>query len=515
MRKTFILFIVVLFPSVCFSATIHVPGDYLTIQEAILAASNGDTVLVDPGTYKENINFKGKAINVMSSGGYLATVIDGDNKLLPVVRFQNAEGPSSVLCGFTITNGNGKLLPNGRAGGGIYCETASPTIKNNLITKNKADFSGGGIYCVNASPLISNNIITENHADHATEMTAGGGIALRNSSPAIMDNIISMNTATGSGDHAGGGIICHGSLSSPLISNNLISGNVANFGGGIFCSGDPAPTISNNLIFENSAVGRGGGIQFWYAAGPALVTNNTLFGNTCQGEGGGLVCNDDSVLTVTNMILWNNEAPVGPEIAIESVTEPSTLTISFSNVEGGQSSAHVLSGCTLNWGLGMIDSDPFFVDPANGDYHLTFNSPCRASGDNSAVTEPYDFEGDPRIAYGTVDMGADEFYTHLYWTGDATPGGNVEVKFVGLPGTTPVGLCLGTGVLDPPIPSMWGDWYLAFPIMGPINMGSITSPEGVLIVPGTIPGTPPPPYLIPMQALIGVELTNLSVMEVK
>ena len=111
-------------------------------------------------------------------------------------------------------------------------------------------------------------------------------------------------------------------------------------------------------------------------------------------------------------------------------------------------------------------------------------------------------------------MGADEFYTHLYYTGDATPGGNVELKFVGLPGTAPVGLCIGSGVFDPPVKTKWGDWYLQFPIIGPVDLGNIPSPDGVLIVPGTIPGTPPAPYSIPMQALIGAELTNLCVIQV-
>ena len=111
-------------------------------------------------------------------------------------------------------------------------------------------------------------------------------------------------------------------------------------------------------------------------------------------------------------------------------------------------------------------------------------------------------------------MEADEFYTHLYWTGDATPGGNVEVKLVGLPGTSPVFLWVGSGVLGAPIPTMYGDWHLDFPILLTLGLGPIVSPEGVSVLPYTFdPGFPA--MDIPMQALIGAELTNLSVMEVK
>lgn len=112
-------------------------------------------------------------------------------------------------------------------------------------------------------------------------------------------------------------------------------------------------------------------------------------------------------------------------------------------------------------------------------------------------------------------MGADEFHTHLYYTGDATPGGIVELKVVGLPGTLPVGLCIGTGVLDPPIPSMWGDWYLKFPIFWPIALPSSIPSTGILIIPGVIPATPPASYSIPMQAIVGDALSNLCVVVVK
>jgi len=184
-------------------------------------------------------------------------------------------------------------------------------------------------------------------------------------------------------------------------------------------------------------------------------------------------------------------------------------------VKGGKASVHVEPGCTLNWGVGMIDSAPLFVDPANNDLHLTFNSPCRGSGDNTVVTALCDFEGDPRIAYGTVDMGSDEFYTHLYQTGNTTPGGAVGLRLVDLPGTSPVILWIGSGVIDPPFHSKkYGDWYLQPPLLVDMFLGAIPSPTGVLSFPYTLDPTFPI-MDIPMQALIGKKLTNLCVMSVK
>ncbi|MEQ1895606.1 MAG: hypothetical protein ABL998_23960, partial [Planctomycetota bacterium] len=83
--------------------TIHVPADHPTIQAAIVAALDGDTVLVAPGTYVEELDYLGKAITVASESGASATILSNVNS---AVSFVNGEGPGSTLRGFTVTGNN-------------------------------------------------------------------------------------------------------------------------------------------------------------------------------------------------------------------------------------------------------------------------------------------------------------------------------------------------------------------------------------------------------------------------
>ena len=468
MYKSLILFFLIfVLSTLCFSATINIPADYPTIQQGIIAAVNGDTVLVAPGTYNENINFTGKAITVKSSDSPLNTTIKG-KPYCQVVRFRSGEKSDSILIGFTITN---------NCYGGIECYSSSPTIMDNIITGITAS-SSAGIRCFKSSSIIIDNIIMGNKTSY---LGGGAGISCTMSSPIIVNNTIYGNTAT-----FGGGISCDSS--SPTITNNIIFENTADVGGGIFLNNCSKMTILNNTIFSNNVnSGNGGGIYF----------------NGCFGA-------------ITNTIFWNNSAATGPEMWIGKTNYPSILTVNNSDVKGGQSSVYIEPNSILNWGPGMIDSDPLFVDPVNFDLHLTYSSPCRNTGDNSAITKLYDLENDPRIVDGTVDMGADEFHRHLYWTGDATPGANIELKFIDTPNTSPVILWLGSGVMDPPIHLMnYGDWYLKFPILFEGQFGSIPGPDGVLALPFTIPTNIPTPLSLPMQALSGSKLTNLSVLEIE
>jgi hypothetical protein len=376
------------------------------------------------------------------------------------IRVSGERGPGSTIInanhsGTVVTFGSGEGLDS---------------ILEKLSLVNGNGYCGGGIRCVNASsPTIKNNIIRNNQAANK-----GGGILCVGSSPAIINNIIASNLAD-EGEMAGN--------------------KPPSFAGGICCSDHSSPTLINNTIHGNEAA------DGWDENGDPMY-----------GGGGGILCDAFSSPTITNTIIWGNIASIGAEAWVGNA---SSLTIDFSDVKGGQSHIHLGPDCVLNWGSGMTSADPLFVDSAIGDYHLTYPSPCKDTGDSSAVTELIDFEGDPRIAYGAVDMGADEFSTHLYYTGTAAPNSTVEFKFVGLPDQSPVQLWLGSGIMDQPIHTKYGDWYLQFPLLAQLILDTIPSPSGVLIIPFTFPPDTPVHLSLPFQAGVGMELTNYCVMNIE
>ncbi|MHC4946097.1 MAG: WD40 repeat domain-containing protein [Planctomycetota bacterium] len=105
----------------------------------------------------------------------------------------------------------------------------------------------------------------------------------------------------------------------------------------------------------------------------------------------------------------------------------------------------------------------------------------------------------------------DDFETYLFYTGNAFAGNTVDIQLIGPPGASPVGLWVGSDVLNPPLPSSWGSWYLQFPVFGPVVFPPIPA-GGVQVFRVTIPATPPGPYDLPLQALIGDELSNLCIL---
>jgi len=240
------------------AAVLRVPSEYPTIQAGIYSAVDGDTVLVADGTYtgegNRDVDFNGKAILVTSENGPEAVIIDCQASQLDPHRgfhFHSAEGSSSVLRGFTITNGYAyRPPPEDFGGGAVFCDHAAPTIERNRMVENAAvgeEGLGGGIYCRGSvSPSIKHNTIAQNTANR------GGAIFCRlDCSATIEGNVIVANAV----DVYGGGIYC--SSSSPTIVDNLIANNTAEYGGGLFCFMS-SPEIVGNTITRNTVIEDGG-----------------------------------------------------------------------------------------------------------------------------------------------------------------------------------------------------------------------------------------------------------------
>lgn len=384
---------------------INVPADQPTIQAAIDAAANGDTVQVAPGTYHENINFDGKAITVTSTAGPQTTIIDGGQNG-PVVTFDSAEGPESVINGFTLRNGYGTFAA-GYDGGGIYVSGASPTITGNVISGNSACANGAGIALLSSSAVVRGNTITNNSQRGCTGGSGGGIYIYGSGSALIIGNTISLNTWT-AGD--GGGIALYSG--SPTIQNNLIAGNTAegkypdSYGGGIVIYGGTNANVVQNVIVGNNAT-EGGGI--WTQGSAEILTNNTIVGNTATDGSAIYVFASQSTVQVANNILVGS---VGvPVISCAPGGGSSVPTFAANDVFSPGGTAYG-GACADQTGTnGNISADPLFFDPSSNNYHLQYGSPVVDKGTNSAPGLPStDFDGNPRIYNSTVDMGAYEFF---------------------------------------------------------------------------------------------------------
>jgi len=356
MRFLFIkslIFLIATIITMAHATTIRVPEDFSTIQQAIDASSDGDTVLVAQNTYYEDINFHGKNILLTSyflfahDLSYISnTVINGSQPVHPdtasCVLFISGETSNAILQGFTLTGGKGTRWPDVHIGG-FYRE-------------------GGGILMELSSPTIQFNLITDNQAIDKTNCTSAGGGAIR----------------CGDGD--------------PMIQNNVIVNNQGLYGGGIVMNFSTG-TIRNNLIMNNSGGEDYGGSGIWsYAAGTTIITNNTIMYNHSVRHGGGIQIWSTSA-TIKNNIIRNNTSDLGGD-QIYLISSPSTGA-TYNNVEGGWT------------GTGNIDADPYFENQV---FILSDTSTCVDAGDPDTVYN--DPEGSPGMAAypskGTVrnDMGA-------------------------------------------------------------------------------------------------------------
>ena len=238
-----------------------VPLDHPTIQEAIAAAEVGETVCVEAGIYVENIDFGGKPIHLLGLGGAVGTEIDGGNSGA-TVQFVSGEDGSSVLEGFTITNGYAS------GGGGFYLGSSSPTLTNLIVVDNMGGYYGGGMYLDHASPTLDHVLFSSNHAGYYV-----GGMYLDYSSPVLVNVVFDTNH----GGYGGGGMYLD--YSSAAVASAVFSGNSGGYYGGGMELYHSTATLVNVHLSSNSG-GYDGGAIYLGATSPASVDHCNAWSNS-------------------------------------------------------------------------------------------------------------------------------------------------------------------------------------------------------------------------------------------
>jgi predicted outer membrane repeat protein len=505
--------------------TWYVPDDFATIQAGIDGSAHGDIVIVRDGIYLEIIDFNGKNIWLKSENGPSLTTLDA-NGMGTGVTFQSGETNAAIFEGFTIINGG--LLAGGDGGGiaclnqsnpiirdtwigtaaagnssqnnggGMYCESSSPTLEDCIFTGNWAENgNGGGLHCQSSSPTLTNCTFIDNWANfgggaiscwnsssptlnqctfnyNSVRFGSGGGLScLYSSAPTLADC-----TFTGNSADSGGGVYClsasaptfddctftgnqadaglygngggmHIDGSSPSLTNCTFSGNLANdYGGGIYCDAS-SPVISDSLIVNNVAYdgrgsGDGGGLACANSSAPQLI-NVTLAKNSARTSGGGLISESASSPALFDCILWGNIATADPGISASTAS----VSVSYSCIQDGTGQSW--------FGADSIDTDPLFVDPANDDFHLQATSPAIDAGDPNSPPDPDGTRADmgafyfdqggqsPTLTISNLIAGQTATADFSY----CTPNNTVIFAW-SLAGGGPINTPYGTGFVSPP-----------------------------------------------------------------
>ncbi len=295
-----------------------------SIQEALDRALPGDTIVVPPGDYFENLTMAG-AVTLISKSGPRATTIYGNGNICI-----NCEGcgPGTRISGFTITGGGSF------AGGGIRVfGESSVEIDHNIVRNNRTEFEAAGV-------LVQRNSWADIHDNAFIENESFKTAAL---------SVIVNSTAT--------------------IHRNLFHSNRSSVFAGAVGVNEAMVRIFHNVFLDNLSGGIGGTIDI--TGSQATISNNSFLQNRSD-EGGTCVSLNTgsySCAIVNNLAAYN----FGPTVVSFGGCQNISCNIYWENSE------NYVGDCRPPASAGNVETDPLLCDPSNYLAEVADNSPCLSS----------------------------------------------------------------------------------------------------------------------------------------
>jgi len=365
---------------------------YRTIQEAVDAAENGDTIKVARGVYNEFIQISQKKVHLLggfAGGGDFVTADRQANQTIIAatvatpciwVNLDEATPGTLTISGFVIQGGQRGIELTGGWSGHLN----SIIIENNVIENNGSPNTerGGGIGLEGRNVTVQNNLIRNNQAKRGAAIGATDDLT----DFVIIANLITDNT--GYEDHAGGMSIC----GTGTITQNVFDGNTAaasydyGWGGALLVYGDGQTTTSVVLsynVYHNNHAPSSGGAVFVDDGATVRMEHELLYGNTSDESGSAVYVdadwnNNPSVLTMVNCTVTGNSD--GAALLVQGSNVHVVNCIFWGNesdfelIENGRLTVEYSLMQQKCEGVGNISSDPLFADAASGDFHLLSSS---------------------------------------------------------------------------------------------------------------------------------------------